>query len=199
MATQLVIDLETTSTEGNAGILGVAIAAYSEQDVGKSLKELEQTNTAFFKLDIKEQISKFNRKVSNDVMEWWQNQDSTAQKILKPSVDDISTLLLNDKLIEFCNKHGYNGDGFIWQRGSADIIWLDSLLSAAGVENDNKPIKWWKVRDIRTASDIITQNTNGYIPNMLNGLKAEFPEFVMHNPIHDVIQNVYQLRQLGLF
>lgn len=203
-STQVVFDIETLGSEDRSIILDASVVVYDIiADANKSLLEIEQSGKcARFKLDAAEQM-KMGRIVDPETVAWWKSQGAAARAIVMPDKAlDISVDAFYLQLTNFLKKHGYNKHvGWVWQRGTLDIQWLDSLWKDAGYPSNKKPLKWGKVRDIRTAIDLCGNSTklNGYQDGFEEELKTQFPTFTPHNSIHDVLRDIMQLRMAGVF
>lgn len=208
MSTQIIYDFESMGQQQNAVILALAMVAYDEGDVGTPLPELVEKKGVFWKFAASEQMyAPFNRSVDQSTMEWWKKQGQDAiDLIVKPNPDIDKSLHEMPALIDaFCAKHGYNGDGFIWQRGNIDIMWHDSVMDTLGFEVNDRSIKWFKVRDIRTAIDLNSGMKRLY-GNIMKapGVKDKYLKelgnaHIAHHPLFDVAQDIFQMREVGIF
>lgn len=204
MSVQVVFDFESMGTGESAIILAMAMVAYSEKDVDTPLEELVKTKGGFWKYDVREQVA-MGRTTTADTMEWWKKQDpAVIEAVLKPSEDDLSIKLMPDHIDDFCAKHGYDGNGFIWQRGNIDIMWHDNVMASLGVDVPDRSFKWYKVRDARTAIDLLSTENRKYGQIMrASGMQEKFdsqmPNFMAHHPLSDVAKDIFQFREVGLF
>lgn len=194
MKHHLILDLETLGI-GDAGvILSVgALLYFPEQDI---------MHTNSWKLNAKEQIQKYNRIVSKDVLAWWKQQEEGALRVLNPSPSDMKAEEFFEDLFEWLNIHGYRKnkdrevcwlEGTILQRGTIDHAMLANLSrDVYGTEEVfYEHLTWKKVRDIRTiidmintslyedvnkysvpAADAVKEKTNGKYSNWWDYLKA---------------------------
>lgn len=201
--TQLIYDLETLGTTDGAVVLSFAAIVYHlVNDANKSIYQLIRNNSIEFKLDAKDQITRFKRTVDKSTLQWWSEQSASAQRVLKPTPEDLSLETFFQKLSEWCDEHDFvTAKSIAWQRGTIDCHWMDSLAHDIGLPKEERPIAWWRARDIRTAVDVLGYSSkfNGTPDNFYSKLKTEFPEKVDHDALHDCGAQVLQLRLCEVF
>jgi hypothetical protein len=189
----LIIDLETLGIVQQAVILQIT-AGLVDSVTG-------ETHMFNAKLDIAQQVSD-GRVVDADTLRWWEGQSEEAKVLAYyPNKElDLAPSEALDALAEFLVLYGFNPKaGFVWQRGDRDSAWLTDLFLSNGWLMDKIPYKWWKVRDIRTAVDVLGHSTrpNGY-PDNRDELQAQIPDYKQHDAVSDVKLEVLILKQCGV-
>jgi hypothetical protein len=200
--TQLVFDMESLGTEDRSVILSFAAIPYHlEADAERPLADF--VDRAFYcKFDVTEQVNKYKRLIDPSTVEWWAQQSLEAQKVLRPSEQDVSVEWFYDNLKTWTKTVGYDPrKGLAWQRGTIDIAWHDSLMRDLGVQLPDRSLIWYMIRDIRTAVDCMapTQKLNGMPDGFDESLAKAFPNVIDHDPVHDCIKQLHQLRMIGVW
>ena len=198
----LIIDCETLGTPDNSVVLeftaGLVDASKStEPDVLFS----DNLKIISYKLDVAPQAA-VGRLVDKGTLEWWKSQPPELRKkvlVPNPAIDRNPEGALDgfaDWLRE--NKFDKRRD-YVWQRGSKDSDWLTSLMLDFGYKADNLPIMWWRVRELRTAVDVlgISSKLNGY-PDEVDELRAMIPGYTQHDSRSDVMLEALILKRAGL-
>ena len=150
---QIILDLETMSTDQDGVILSIGLLFIRDSDIGKSVEELA-SNCLSIKLDAKEQL-KAGRTTSKDVMAFWEKQSKEARAVIRPSVDDFKaadawTLIVN-KIDELNIDVSNNSTTQFWQRGDMDFRMINDYFRDFGFkESFEQYFDWRKVRDIKT-------------------------------------------------
>lgn len=187
----LIIDVETLGIDSKAVVLQFVAAIYDG-----TTKEISIRN---WKLDAMQQ-KQFGRTIDPETMKWWQQQNIEAQKMaLIPSADDVDPEVAMTEFEEWLGAQKFTRNDLIWQRGSMDHDWLASLFMDCGWLAEKLPIKFYRVRDIRTAVDVLgcSSKLNGY-PDNTDEIKAKIPGYKQHDAKSDVIFEIAVLREIGL-
>lgn len=193
----LVIDCETLATHQDAVILQITAALHDTVNKDTLLDSLKIKN---YKLNAKVQ-HEFGRKVDPDTIKWWREQHIEVQKqsfIPLPSDEDPEVALTDFE--EWLKEEGFDKyKDFIWQRGSMDTDWLISLFQSCGWVWNQVPLKYHRVRDIRTLVDVLgmSEKLNGY-PTNSEELRAQIPNYRQHDALSDVKFEVLVLREAGI-
>lgn len=199
--THVVIDAESLGTRDNAVILQFsAIAYHLTDDANKSLSELVATKSFNMKLNASEQIAA-GRSVDEDTLKWWSKQSAAAQEILKPLPDDKTMAEFHTGFQKWLDDVGYDRKfGFVWSRGMIDTRWTDTMWRQLGIAQDDYPVFYYRVRDIRTAVDVsgTSSRLNGVPDEFWKQIKVEFPEVVDHDSLHDCAKQILQLKLAGI-
>ena len=207
----LAVDLETLAWSEDAVITAFSATIFHfEKDKDLTYKEILD-KTFYVKLDSKDQIKRFARKVDKGTMDWWKKQPLEVQEMsIKSKPDDVKAddmlNMFKDFLVE--NKFDFY-NSYIWTRGIAyDIPKVESFIKNVAdseepntynsnfngyVKNKDKYlVNTFRARDIRTFHDLVADVDNG---------KWDFPEgrpkeFVEHHAAHDIALDVLKLVHL---
>jgi hypothetical protein len=201
---QLIFDVETLGTESNSVCLCASFLVYDIlEDYDVSLEQL-RARVKTFKLSVEDQRS-FGRKIDSGTLDFWKNEIAKVPElkaVLKRDPEnDLTMLQFYDELYAWLIDQGYNRkEDWIWQRGTLDIMILDSIWKDLEINRKDFPLFWWKVRDLRTAVDLLGEtNMNGYIKNIKENAYKYITNFKKHDPVDDIILEVLQLRMIGLY
>ena len=200
---QLIMDIETLGNDSSCVILCASFLIYDMiEDQTTHISDLEK-RVKTFKLSVDDQVAG-GRTKSESTTQWWKEQLEIApqlRSILARSPEDLTMVQLYSKLSAWLKEQGYNKKtDFAWQRGTLDIMVIDSLFNTAGYSQKDFPIMWWKVRELRTAIDLLVDTElNGYIKGIKERAPELIPGFTKHDSAHDILLEVVQLREIGLF
>lgn len=188
--THLNFDVETLGRRENTVILTIACVPFSFENE-KSYGDLV-LGGFHVKLNLKEQISKYQRTFDPDTVQWWKEQSEEARKnSLDQSPDDVDfedgLLMLKD----FIKASGYNHEkSYVWCRGN--YFDFPKLRDAYRQINQEPPYNEYLIRDTRTFIDILTGSARGGYE-----LKQGTPkEFVHHHALHDAALDVKRLQEI---
>lgn len=199
--TQLIFDCESLGTNDDSVVLDCAVIAYDVvADAGRPLAEF-LPRARRFKLSVKDQMAA-GRVTDQDTIEWWKKQDRAAQIAVAPRPDDLTMNEFYRQFMDYVREVGFNTtQGTVWQRGTIDCGWLDSIWKQLGIDQFKRPFMWWKVRDIRTAVDLsgASSKLNGYADEFWPILTSEWPTFQKHNSVHDTVSEILSLRLAGVY
>lgn len=181
-------DIETLDTRETAVVLSAAITWFDETK--KYTYEELVENTLFVKFDVKEQIEKYKRTVSKDTIDWWSTKVPKVVRDIsfKPSDKDVSVKEGIDTLKLYIKEHSNDKESVVFCRGSFDQYISDHLCKYSLKEEPLFKYSAW--RDFRTAIDILKDTARGGY--------CQIPDFNVdkvqkHNPIDDVIYDIYML------
>jgi hypothetical protein len=200
---QLIFDIETLGTESTAVCLRASFLVYDiVEDYDKSLEEL-RNRVKTFKLSVDDQVSS-GRIIEKSTLDFWKNECSKVpelKSLLKRDSNDLSMLQFYDELYAWLIDQGYDRKkDWIWQRGTLDIMVLDSIWKTLDIVQRDFPLFWWKVRELRTAIDLFGEtDMNGYIKNIKEDANKYIANFKKHDPVDDILLEVLQLRMIGLY
>lgn len=201
---QLIFDIETLGNDSHCIMLMASFLVYDlKADTPLNLNEL-RPRVKTFKLSIDDQ-QKHGRTTKADTLQWWKEQLAYAPQlkfVLAPSKDDITMQQFYDQLCEYLTKEGYDRKkDWAWQRGTLDIMVLDSIFHQIGVPQSEYPIVYNKIRDLRTAIDLTAfpDKMNGYTNDAYEKAPTMIEGFAKHDPVSDILMEVMQLRQCGIF
>lgn len=186
----LLLDIETLGTDPNAVVLSIACVPFV-LEVHTYFGELVPAGF-YVKLDVQEQIKTHHRSIEDGVMKWWKKQPKDVfDAMVRPSSEDMSIkegLTLLNKFVSGIKSYHFN-KSYVWSRGNNfDFPILKSLYQAAGI---GLPYNDWRVRDVRTAIDIMAGTDNGQYNLRFGG-----DGFIAHNPLHDAAMDAARLNEL---
>jgi hypothetical protein len=148
MFTDVMIDIETTSTQTNAVILSIGAVAfnlYNPELDNKSLNDSE--NNGIELLIHKNSCDEIGLHTCEETMKWWNNQSEIVRKrafLDEPRINIKDGLL---KLSEFCEKYKFKR---YWAQGiNFDFVVLENAYNVCNIKN--KIVwKFYQLRDSRT-------------------------------------------------
>lgn len=192
----LVIDVESMGIEEKSVILQISAAIHDTDNKETMFESLKFRN---WKIQAKPQ-TEFGRTVDADTLKWWKEQPHEVQlKSLIPSKDDVDPEAACQELEDWLKECGFTNKDFIWQRGSKDQDWICSLMTDCGWIGWKLPLKFYRVRDIRTCVDVLGHSTklNGY-PDNVDELRAQVPGYKQHDAESDIKLELLILNQCGI-
>lgn len=193
----IILDFETLGVTGwkNPVLsLGVYAGEWSEvEDTKESVVSMIGNGLEIF-FNVKEQVSEFNREVSEETMDWWERQGEESKRIFKApnkkSVRDLPRILS-----EYCRERGVDKETLVLIRAPHfDYVFLKSIYEDLGLKENDIPFSHWKVRDVRTIVDMHPQSDGkGYFQNFSPYMKENYG-LVKHNALHDIIIDIVLLK-----
>lgn len=194
-----VIDLETLGIADRSIILQITIAVCTVDDPMSRL--LSDDNILDLKIAVEPQKTA-GRIIDPDTVAWWNRQDKALRnRIILPSQRDIHPREVYGKIKSFLEAKGYDRENdFVWQRGSKDIDWLTSFLEDFGTKFQDIPFSWSKVRDIRTAVDVLgaSSRLDGRPDGLTKMIQENIKDYIQHDAKCDVKENILVLQNLGI-
>lgn len=186
----LLIDIETLGTDPDSVVLSIACVPFM-LEVHTYFGELIKDGF-IVKLNAQEQIKSYHRSVEDGVVKWWKTQPKEVfDSMVRPSSEDVNLkegLTLLSKFVTGIEGYSYN-ESYVWSRGNNfDFPILKSLYQAAGL---GLPYNDWRVRDVRTAIDIMAGTGDGKYTLRFGG-----DGFIAHNPLHDAAMDAARLNEL---
>lgn len=186
----LMFDIETLATVPDSVVLSIACVPFVLEN-HTYFSELVKTGFCV-KFNAKEQINTFNRTVEDSTIKWWKTQPKEVfDAMVRPSskdVDLIKGLTLLNKFVSNINGYSFK-ESYVWSRGNYfDFPILRSLYNAAGLK---LPYNEWKIRDVKTAIDIMAGTNTGQYKLRFGG-----EGFIAHNPLHDAAMDAARLNEL---
>ena len=172
MYNEVMIDIETLSTQNNALILTVGAIKFSR---AKDIEPLEKTDNFYRRIDITS-CKKLNMDIDNNTVQWWNKQTKEAryEAIENKDRQDIKDVLL--ELTNFIKNSKY-----IWANSpNFDCVILENAYRCCELEI---PWKFWNLRDCRTIYDL--GNTS------LKSITAE----TKHNSLEDCYNQIFCLNK----
>lgn len=156
---------------------------------GKIPEYNELINNGFrakFNLKNQKGIRRFNK----ETLDWWRSQSETAQRILKPSIIDVSVEEGHRKFLEYLVSQGVDRHSTIWCRGNDfDFPIMHNCFHQSGITDLSMFPKFWKRRDVRTRIEALVGDDVTNCPLPLGVLTG----FVKHNGIHDCAKDIMMM------
>lgn len=179
MANDVMIDMETLSTDPNCVILTIGAVRFDPMGNGV-VEKLE------LRPEIDSQTEEFDRHINPDTLRWWGEQSEDAINEAMGDNDRIPFKDAMDKLYKFCwNRRA------VWSNGAG----FDIVVAENAFRQLDTPIPWpfYTIRDTRTIYDLC--NVSLKDGQAVTSHKAV--EDAEHQAI--VVQRAYQkLKQAGL-
>lgn len=188
----IILDTETLGTRENAVVLSIGAVAFSLIPNQPNNYEDYILQGFYTKFSVKDQIKNYGRKIEEGTVEWWKQQSSEAQMVLKPSEDDYEMLAGLSRLNEWIKQlPGYKWNtSYVWSRGTYfDFPKLESMYEQAGLKCGYNS---WKIRDVRTMIDVLTGDTWG----KYNPRGGDPAGFVPHHALHDAAMDAYRMVEI---
>jgi len=177
--TDVMIDIETLSTQSNALILTIGAVKFNRNT---ELPSLEKCDTFYRRINI-ESCKMLGMHIDNKTEKWWYNQDEKTryEALQNPNRQPIIEVL-NDF------SKWYKGSKYIWGHGDDfDCVILNNAYLACKIKT---PWQFWNTRDTRTVFDLANINVN------------DIPVTEAHHALHDAYRQVkcviISLEKLGL-
>ena len=179
----LIFDFETLSNiPNNAPVISIGAVAGKGKD-NDTVETLRQSG--FYRnIDAIHQVKDLGLSPSDSTVKWWSEQGTEAQKVLK-AADKISIEQTIHEFNEWCTENKVTHNTLVWLRAPHfDYVIYDNLVKKTGL-NTYEPFSHWKVRDTRTACDMIYSTNRGYPPNYKQ-LEKDYG-ITKHNALDDCI------------
>jgi exodeoxyribonuclease VIII len=162
------IDIEAMGKSADSVILTIGaqifdpspgVFGWQEQEIYDTVSGKFVSPSMNIRVDVDSQISKFNRTIDEDTMQWWSQQSDEAKEEAFSEENRVSLEQSLDTLISMANLCKA-----VWSKGPLyDIVMLEHALNQT---KRKIPWKFWEVRDARTAYSLCpTLNTrlNGHV------------------------------------
>lgn len=164
----VMIDIETLSTETNALILTISAVKFD-------MKE-DNIDSLHYRVD-RESCEKLKMHVDENTVKWWNTQKNEAQLEVFEEKDRFSIKFVLLKLTEFVK----DGNCFWSHSPNFDYVILESAYKKCKLQ---PPWKFWQLRDTRTVYDLANVN-----------LKDFSKDSVCHNSLVDCQNQIRALKQ----
>jgi hypothetical protein len=187
----LIFDFETLSQKAeSAAIISMASMVFDlevAEKGGYSYDEL-LSSCSYLKFDVEEQVTRFNRKIDPNTVDWWKEQSKEAFKKLKPSSKDVSIVEMPKFLDELMIS---NDIKYVFTRNNTfDPVIVQTICHGT---NRNIPYPWWSIRDIKSFIMGLTYGVDIRDDFMPDDIKDKF---VKHDPCHDISADVYRIQTI---
>jgi DNA polymerase III epsilon subunit-like protein len=170
--TDIMLDLETLSTEPNATILTIGAIKFNRAD---NLKCLEDMDTFYRRISITS-CKKLGLHIDKNTEQWWEKQDDDAKYEAIHNKDRVS---IKKALKEF--NAWFGNSKYLWSHGDDfDCVILGEAMKACNIET---PWMFWNTRDTRTLFDIG------------NVRMSDLPQTNKHHALHDCYRQLIGLKK----
>ena len=188
----VIYDFETLSQDQRRGVVtSFAMLNFSEKRYIEDPYTFEElvASCKYIKFDVEDQVKNFNRIMSKETIQWWNDQGEEAKKQIKPCIDDASIVTFYDWITKNIDcgtikKSFTRGNTF-------DPMFLQYLMAQTGKPD---PFHWRTVRDTRSTIEGMSfgmKLENGFMPGDLKD------KFIKHDPCHDVAMDVMRMQLLA--
>jgi hypothetical protein len=147
--TDVMIDIETLSTNSNAIILTIGAVKFNRNT---ELPCLEDCDTFYRRINI-DSCKILGMHSDNTTEKWWYTQDEKTryEALLNPDRQSITNVLLDFS-------KWYKGSKYIWGHGDDfDCVILNNAYKASKIK---APWQFWNTRDTRTVFDLANIHIN---------------------------------------
>lgn len=160
--TDIVIDLETLSTEPNAVVLTIGAIKFNRKEELKPLKDYDKF---YIRVDPKS-CEEIGCSIDSNTVNWWNKQSKEAKFEALEHPDRVP---IRDALIAL--SRWIDGSKVIWANSpSFDCVILEHAYKKCGI---GIPWRFWLSRDCRTLYDLA------------NIRKRDLPSNIEHNSLDD--------------
>lgn len=183
--TDLMVDIETLSTDPNAAIVSIAGVVFDPHKVDLVVEDQKDPNISFYQTVKVGTNDSYGRHISAGTVEWWLTQTPEAIAALT----NPTPLDLKKVMGLFCE----------WIRSrptKVTRVWAKSptfdctiLRNAATAVGHFWPFKYWQERDVRTIEDLAFPNPD---------LMPSFPAGEAHNALDDTFKQALQVQYYHL-
>lgn len=196
------IDCETLGI-GESSIVPMVCVSVLNSDMPLA-KSLAWAPPTIVRLSVAEQ-KKLGRTTDPATVDFWRKQDPRIRDMVMDQTKAVSIRDAMETIDRIVNID--HPKAFVWQRGSKDADWINSVAVSAGLK---QPIAYYRVRDTRTAIDVcgLSSKMNGYVDDQAMRESNEPVQGVLdammqafggkHHPTFDVVQDMAQLRVAGV-
>lgn len=177
----IVIDLETFAHTDDAVIVSMGIV-HGQLDESLTFDEYVKDG-AYFEYKIIEQVKEFDRRIDDNVLDWWGQLPEKQQAVLNrdPALKN-SVTQIGDDLYNYAEQHGVNLQyAYILDRNSYDLSKIKHVVEV--INRKSTPWNYHNVLELTTALTIMTGDRYGNMdPHHVTELAESFE---YHNPAHD--------------
>ena len=147
--TDVMIDIETLSTQSNALILTIGAIKFNRNT---KLSSLEKCDTFYRRVNVDSCI-KLGMHTDPSTEKWWYTQD---EKTRYEALENPDRQTIKQVLFEFST--WYEGSKYIWGHGDDfDCVILNNAYIACNMKT---PWRFWNTRDTRTLFDLANVHVN---------------------------------------
>jgi hypothetical protein len=185
----IIYDFETLGNQYDGVVISLAVLRFNENNYALDPYNYDDLveQTGFIKFNVEEQVKKYNRKIEQTTLKWWDQQTEQAKEQLKPSPSDASISDLWNFMTEYTK--GMNDIRRVYTRGNMfDPVLMEKLLYSC---DKGVPYPWWNVRDTRSFLDGLLWGSDIDNKFMPDGCAQSF---IHHDPRHDIALDVMRMQ-----
>ena len=172
----IMVDIETLSTEPNAVILSLGAIKFSRDN--KPVPALSEMETFYKRINI-DSCKDLGMHVDPETVKWWDKQEESVKNEALGNEEGRESI--QETLNQFSSWIGTNPSIKIWGNGDDfDCVILTQAYKSIGLI---PPWKFWNTRDVRTVFDM------GSIHPW------ELPNDNKHHPIDDCYRQIFGLKK----
>lgn len=179
----LMVDIETMATHNEAVVISVGAVKF-RLDTEDDITTVQSPGRWWYRVLNREQQLDLGRLVSENTMNWWNNQEEEARDWMDEEGEDVSEAL--DDFIDWCDGDVHR----IW--GNGNMFDNNIMRSLFGMFGKVWPVHYTGDMDLRTLA--FTWNLASK-----NRFKTKRPKFkigVKHNAVADAMSQVIQAQRM---
>jgi hypothetical protein len=193
-----IIDFETFGTNTqNCVVIDCSVMVFdSDRFLQKPYTIKSISECKKFKLSVTNQVEKYQYKIEEDTLAFWQKQGKEVRAKIKPLPTDITVQEFVEEFLEYLTPFG-KIDRWWSRSNSFDPIILWRLFDAVGHGNKiNEYLPHWNLRDTRTFIDakLDYPRKNGFVPIADETLWNSV--FIHHDSSWDILADVLRMQAI---
>lgn len=196
--TDFMFDFETMGKTPTSVVLSLAFTPFKRNE----LLTFEEyvSDTYYWKFELSNQSSDYNRTIDKDTLEWWDKQDADVKRSqFNPTPDDIILTKMILELHQVRKDHGIGNKSMGYCRGqSFDFPILQNIIETVKGDISEIPLNsaffpcaFWNQMDVRSyIRGLFCDVTQDKAPLPKGSLKG----FRHHNPIDDCARAILHVK-----
>ena len=189
----VIFDFESLGLGENSVLLSLGVLAFDPSDYDIAGDGVEITfdklleQGLYLKLDAKDQMVTYNRRIDKSTLLWWTEQNEEASQVLTRRDDDVKLPDMENMMKDYLEMSGVTKNTPVWSRGYTEPMWYESVKLNLNIYGS---FRHYQYRDIRTLLNVSIEDK--YLSrNHINTIRQ--PEnFIKHNALHDVCFDAVQ-------
>ena len=189
----VIFDFESLGLGENSVLLSLGVLAFDPSDYDIASDGVEITfdklleQGLYLKLDAKDQMVTYNRRIDKSTLLWWTEQNEEASQVLTRRDDDVKLPDMENMMKDYLEMSGVTKNTPVWSRGYTEPMWYESVKLNLNIYGS---FRHYQYRDIRTLLNVSIEDK--YLSrNHINTIRQ--PEnFIKHNALHDVCFDAVQ-------
>lgn len=195
----VVFDCETFSQDARKCAVidfSIGIFKHSKMLSDKPYMCRDIANIKKLKISVKDQVANYGYEVSASTVDFWNQQEESARKHIKPKPDDLKLEDFAMQFLDFSREAGKIN--FWWSRSNTfDPIIIERIMRDTGnFDTFRKIFPYWAVRDTRSFIDgaLDFPKENGFIP--IEDEEFWNKIFVKHDSSWDVLADALRIQAI---